>query len=114
MDKNDLLRGNPKLKAANVSEIVAPSTLMDRLSEMQRIMEDPIYFAEKYFYITTLDNGTQLIKVYPKQAEMINAMCKKNRTIVLSARQTRKIDIVFHIRAMVCLDKQREEHSYLR
>ena len=63
---------------------------MDRLNEMKRIMDDPIYFAEKYYYITTIDEGTHLIKVYPKQAEMINAMCRKNRTIVLSARQTGK------------------------
>jgi hypothetical protein len=52
-------------------------------------MNDPIYFAEKYFYIISLDHGKQLIKVYPKQAEMIRAMADEQRVICLSCRQSR-------------------------
>jgi len=87
---------------------------MDRLNEMKRIMDDPIYFAEKYYYITTIDNGTQLIKVYPKQAEMINAMCKKNRVIVLSARQTRKVYFLRSLRLVVHIDEQRKDYLNMR
>ena len=54
-------------------------------------MEDPIYFAEKYFYIVTGDNGKQLIKVYPKQAEIIKAMCDRQRVITLATRQCRQV-----------------------
>ena len=86
----DFLRGNPKLKAPDVKEYVPPSILIERMEEMKRIMDDPIYFAEKYFYINTLDHGKQLIKVYPKQAEMIQAMINDNRVICLSCRQSGK------------------------
>jgi hypothetical protein len=61
------------------------------MKEMKRIMDDPIYFAEKYFYIVTGDNGKQLINVYPKQREIINAMCDHKRVITLATRQCRKM-----------------------
>lgn len=86
----DCLRGNPKLKAVDYKEYVSQDVLLERLNEIKKIMDDPIYFAEKYFYIVTTDNGKQLIKTYPKQRDMINAMCNKQRTIVLSARQVGK------------------------
>ena len=57
---------------------------------MKNIIADPIYFAEKYFYIISLDHGKQLIKVYPKQAEMIRAMANEQRVITLSCRQSGK------------------------
>ena len=60
------------------------------MAELQKIIDDPIYFAEKYFYIITGDEGKRLIKVYPKQAEMIRGMCSYQRFICLSARQTGK------------------------
>ena len=56
-DAKDWLRGNPKIKAANSTEYVDGNILIDRLAEMQKILNDPVYFAEKYFYIITLDNG---------------------------------------------------------
>lgn len=89
--EKDFLRGNPKIKAADSSEFVPGTTLVERLEEMQRIIEDPIYFAEKYFYINTLDFGKQLIKLYPKQKEMIQAMCNNQRVICLAVRQSRKV-----------------------
>ena len=90
-DIKDFLRGNPKLKAPGFKEYVSQDTILERMNEMKRIMEDPIYFAEKYFYIITTDGGKNLIKVYPKQAEVINAMCNKNRSIILACRQCRKM-----------------------
>ena len=104
-DAKDWLRGNPKIKAANSSEYVDGDVLLERLEEMQKIMKDPLYFAEKYFYIVTLDAGKQLIKVYPKQAEMLKAMCTKQRVITLASRQCRKIDIIFNVLLMVCIVK---------
>jgi len=88
-DAKDWIRGNPKIKSANSSEYIEGSTLIERLNEMKKILEDPIYFAEKYFYIVTLDNGKQLIKIYPKQAELIKAMCSKLRVVALASRQSR-------------------------
>lgn len=83
------LRGNPKIKSADSSEFVTADILQERLAEMQRILEDPVYFAEKYFYIINLDEGKQLIKVYPKQAEMIRSMCNYQRVVTLASRQCR-------------------------
>lgn len=71
------------------------------MAELQKIIEDPVYFAEKYFYIINGDVGKTLIKVYPKQAEMIRGMCSYQRFICLSARQTGKCitgDTVVHVR----------------
>ena len=89
-DAKDWLRGNQKIKAANSSEFVEGNTLLERLHEMKKIIKDPAYFAEKYFYIITLDSGKQLIKLYPKQKEMVEAMCNKQRVIVLAVRQCGK------------------------
>lgn len=75
--------------------------MLERMTELQKIIEDPIYFAEKYFYIINGDVGKTLIKVYPKQAEMIRSMCSYQRYICLSARQTGKCitgDTVVHVR----------------
>ena len=75
--------------------------MLERMKELQKIIADPIYFAEKYFYIINGDVGKTLIKVYPKQAEMIRGMCNYQRFICLSARQTGKCisgETVVHIR----------------
>ena len=90
MDEKDWLRGNPKIKAADSAEYVQGDVILERLNEMQKIIEDPIYFAEKYFYIVSLDNGKELIKVYPKQAELIKAMCDKQRVVCIASRQCGK------------------------
>lgn len=89
-EMKDFLRGNPKLKAPGYKEYVSQDMILERMNEMKRIIDDPIYFAEKYFYIITTDGGKQIIKVYPKQAEMINAMCGKQRCITLACRQCGK------------------------
>lgn len=54
-DLKDFLRGNPKLKAPGYKEYVPKDVILERLEETKKIIEDPIYFAEKYFYIITTD-----------------------------------------------------------
>ena len=108
------LRGNPKIKSADSSEFVTADILQERLTEMQRILEDPVYFAEKYFYIINLDNGKQLIKVYPKQADMIRSMCNYQRVVTLASRQSRKKHIIFNLRTLVRLVKSRKRNIDLR
>ncbi len=100
--KDNGLRGNPKIKSADFSEFVQADILQERLLELRRILEDPIYFAEKYFYIINLDSGKQLIKVYQKQADMVRAMCLHQRVITLASRQCRKINCIFNFRSLVC------------
>jgi hypothetical protein len=79
-----------------------PDVLEERLTEFKKILNDPIYFAEKYFYIISLDGGKQLIKIYEKQAELIRGMCDYQRLICLSCRQARKIYCIYSVCTMVC------------
>jgi hypothetical protein len=60
------------------------------MEELKKISEDIAYFAENYFYIISLDSGKSLIKLYPKQEELIKTMATEKRTICLSCRQSGK------------------------
>jgi len=57
---------------------------------MQKIANDIIYFAKKYFYIISLDYGKCLINPYPKQEELIRKFTKYSRVITLACRQSGK------------------------
>ena len=50
-----MLDGNEKLKAPRYKEYVSGEVLKERIEELKKILADPIYFAEKYFYIISLD-----------------------------------------------------------
>lgn len=63
---------------------------LEMLQEYQRCKEDPIYFAEKYFYIVTLDDGKQVIKLYDFQKEFILSCINNRRTIQCTSRQIGK------------------------
>jgi len=65
-------------------------TLMFKSKEYLKCMMDPIYFAENYYTIVSLDEGQHIIKTYPKQAELITTMIDDDRVVVLAARQTGK------------------------
>lgn len=60
------------------------------MSELEKISKDIKYFAEHYFYIISLDEGKTLIKLYPKQEELIKSMVNNKRVIALSCRQSGK------------------------
>ncbi len=86
----EYLRGDPNLKAPNVNEVVSITEFQHRLSELEKVHNDIIYFAKNYFYIISLDKGECLITPYPKQEELIKAMAEKRRVIALSCRQSGK------------------------
>jgi len=65
-------------------------THLFKSQEYLKCMMDPIYFAENYYTIVSLDKGQHIIKTYPKQAELINTMINDDRVVVLAARQTGK------------------------
>jgi len=67
-----------------------PETLLWKSKEYLKCMLDPIYFAENYYTIVSLDKGQHIIKTYPKQAELITTMIDDDRVVVLAARQTGK------------------------
>ena len=78
------------IKKPNAIEQVSDEEFQRRILEIARAKRDIVYWAEKYFYIVTLDKGLQLIKLYDKQKELLKHIIANDRTIVLSARQTGK------------------------
>lgn len=87
---NNGFRGNPALKMPGTTEKVTPEEFAHRMSELDKIYNDIIYFAKNYFTIVSTDKGECLIDPYPKQAELIRAMKDKRRVIALSCRQSGK------------------------
>lgn len=63
-----------------------------KLKELERCIEDPIYFMENFFYIQT-EGGASLFKPFDYQKEMVNSFQNNKNTIVLTARQLGKTTI---------------------
>lgn len=78
--------GNEKLKSENTQL----QWTTEQILEYEKCMNDPIYWAEKYFKILTIDYGEQFIKLYDFQKEIINAAFNNNKVIVLTGRQQGK------------------------
>ena len=89
-ENNNGFRGNPALKMPGTTEKVTPEEFAHRMSELDKIYNDIIYFARNYFTIVSTDKGECLIDPYPKQAELIKAMKDQRRVIALSCRQSGK------------------------
>ncbi len=83
---------NPNLRAANESIEYTPESL----AEWARCKEDILYFAQKYFYIISIDEGSILIPLRDYQKRMLKSFSippeedEKRHRIVLSGRQSGK------------------------
>lgn len=71
------------------SLMFTPDQLAFVVSEIKKCRKDIVYFAEKYFRIIG-DGGLQVIKLYPKQKELLRAMQRESRLICLASRQCGK------------------------
>ena len=90
MKNNQSYLGNPKLKKVGVSI----SLTQEDVNEYVRCREDPIYFAQNYVKIVTLDRGFVNIDLYPFQKETIQDI-QNNRFVVMKAgRQVGKTTTV--------------------
>ena len=78
--------GNPNLKRVGTT-FEYPQHLVE---EYERCMDDPIYFAEKYIKIVTVDRGLIPIELFDYQKELIEAFKDNNRLILTTARQMGK------------------------
>jgi hypothetical protein len=58
--------------------------------EMQKCMDDVIYFAEHFFVIVHLDKGRQKIKLFDAQKKAIRSIIENKRTIICASRQIGK------------------------
>ena len=78
--------GNENIKRTGVVQDIPP----EKIEEYIKCMDDPIYFAQNYVKIITLDDGFKNIELYPYQHETINSFNNFKNTIVLQPRQSGK------------------------
>ena len=78
--------GNPLLKKANTSIEFTE----EQIIEFVKCREDPVYFANNYVQIVTLDHGLQLFKPYDFQEKLIKNFHNNRFNICKMPRQTGK------------------------
>ena len=83
---NDVYLGNPLLKKAN-----SPIEFsQENIEEYIKCKNDPVYFAQHYVKIVTLDHGLQPFKTYDFQEKLINNFHNNRFNICKMPRQTGK------------------------
>ena len=83
---NDVYLGNPLLKKANTPIEFS----QEQIEEYIRCKDDPVYFAQNYVQIVTLDHGLQPFKTYEFQEKLINNFHNNRFNICKMPRQTGK------------------------
>lgn len=83
---NQSYLGNPNVKRDGVPE----EWTVDKLTEYQKCMRDPIHFAEKHIKVISLDKGLVSFKLYPYQKQMFEQFNEHRFNIVLACRQSGK------------------------
>ena len=83
---NDVYLGNPLLKKANTPI----EFTQEQIIEFVKCKDDPVYFANNYVKIVTLDHGLQTFKPYHFQEKLINNFHRNRFNICKMPRQTGK------------------------
>ncbi len=83
---NDVYLGNPLLKKANTQI----EFTQEQILEFVKCKDDPVYFANNYVKIVTLDHGLQTFKPYHFQEKLINNFHNHRFNICKMPRQTGK------------------------
>ena len=83
---NDVYLGNPLLKKANTSI----EFTQENIEEYIKCKQDPVYFANNYVKIVTLDHGLQPFRTYDFQDKLINNFHENRFNICKMPRQTGK------------------------
>lgn len=78
------------IKKAGENDRVSKEEFERRIMEIARCKRDICYFASHYFRIVTLDTGLSIIKLYPKQEELLKFFVNEKRCLCLASRQTGK------------------------
>lgn len=79
-------RGSKNVPIAEAQYEFTPAMI----DELRKCKNDPIYFAENYFYIVNLDQGKQKIKLYQAQKNMLLNMVNNRFSVNLASRQSGK------------------------
>lgn len=80
---------NPNLKRAHEESEYTP----DRIMELKRCREDPIYFMKKYIKVTHPTKGAVPFELYDYQEEMVMAIHENKDTVLLCSRQMGKTTV---------------------
>jgi len=83
---SDVYLGNPLLKKANTPI----EFTQEQILEFVKCKEDPVYFANNYVKIVTLDKGLQPFAMYPFQEKLVNNFHSHRFNICKMPRQTGK------------------------
>ena len=83
---NETYLGNAQVKKDGVQQ----GWTKEDIQEYQRCMQDPVYFAQTYGKVISLDEGLVPFKLYPYQKEMFQHFQDNRFSIVLACRQSGK------------------------
>ena len=86
MSNVDIYLGNPNLKKANTQI----EFTKEQIQEYLKCKEDPVYFAQNYVKIVTLDHGLQPFKMYDFQEKLVRNFHENRFNICKMPRQTGK------------------------
>jgi len=86
MPYDDIYLGNPLLKKANVNIQFTP----DQVKEFIKCKEDPVYFANNYIKIVSVDEGLVPFIIYPFQEKLIKNFHNNRFNICKMPRQSGK------------------------
>lgn len=86
MTEKDTYLGNHLVKKDGVRQ----QWTKEQIQEYQNCMRDPVYFAETYGKVISLDRGLVPFKMYPYQKEMFKQFQDNRFSIVLACRQSGK------------------------
>ena len=84
--QNEAYLGNPNVKRDGVLQVWTP----ELLQKYKKCMDDPIYFAENYVKVISLDQGLVPFILYPYQHEMFRHFNDNRFSIILACRQSGK------------------------
>ena len=78
----------------------------EMIAEVKKCKDDIMYFAEKYFYIVTLDEGKQKIDLYPAQKRALKSLQKYRFNVINASRQSGKTTLMtIYALWMTCFDE---------
>jgi len=86
MSTNQIYKGSPNLKAANVEMQFTP----EQIQEWLKCAQNPVYFTRNYIKIVSLDEGLVPFKMWDFQEDMINRFHTNRFNIAKLPRQTGK------------------------
>lgn len=89
LEVHQTYKGNMLLPKAGIVRSFSP----EELEEYKKCAEDPVYFANNYFYAVHQEYGLTQIKLYDYQEEALQEYLKYNRLCMLTSRQAGKTTI---------------------